>query len=76
MVANHIADYLRSVSPDKIDTSFLAYIANLSEVAKVAPDIAKNIVLELESQRSNLKLISSENYSSLATHACNATHHG
>lgn len=67
MAANHVAEYVQSVSPDKIDTSFLAYIANLSEVARVAPDIVKNIVLELESQRSNLKLIASENYSSLAT---------
>jgi glycine hydroxymethyltransferase len=52
---------------NSINTAFLAYIANLSETAKVAPEIAQATVLELESQRSNLKLIASENYCSLAT---------
>ncbi|MEJ5284139.1 MAG: glycine hydroxymethyltransferase [Brevinematales bacterium] len=50
-----------------INFAFLAYLTNLYEVSKVSKEIAKNIVLELESQRNNLKLIASENYSSLAT---------
>ncbi len=50
-----------------ISIAFLAYLCNLYEVSKVSKEIAKNIVLELESQRSNLKLIASENYSSLST---------
>ncbi len=50
-----------------INFAFLSYLCNLYEVSKISKEIAKNIVLELESQRNNLKLIASENYSSLAT---------
>lgn len=45
----------------------LAYIASLESVHAVAPDIAGNIVQELNDQRTNLKLIASENYCSLPT---------
>jgi glycine hydroxymethyltransferase len=45
----------------------VAYLAALSEVASVAPDVASAIVHELGDQRRNLKLIASENYCSLAT---------
>jgi len=51
---------------ERIDPAFLAYLANLTEVARVAPEVARCIVQELADQRSNLKLIASENYSSLA----------
>lgn len=44
----------------------IAYVANLAQVAQVAPEIARSVVAELESQRTHLKLIASENYSSLA----------
>ena len=64
---NAVAEYLSRTKPEKIDTGFLAYLANLTTVAKVAPDIARSIVKELADQRANLKLIASENYSSLAT---------
>lgn len=59
--------YLAETPAEKINTAFVAYLANLSQTATVAPEIAKQIVLELEAQRSNLKLIASENYSSLPT---------
>jgi len=42
-------------------------IASLESVAKVNPAIARSIVNELANQRGHLKLIASENYSSLAT---------
>jgi len=67
MSNNILSSYLSSVSPDKIDTGLVAYLANLSEVAKVTPSIAASIVKELADQRSNLKLIASENYCSLPT---------
>ncbi len=67
MSLSAIQEYLGKVGPDKIDAGFLAYLANLTEVATVAPEIAKSIVKELRDQRSNLKLIASENYCSLAT---------
>jgi glycine hydroxymethyltransferase len=46
---------------------FLAFLASLECVAQVAPEVAATIVRELRDQRNNLKLIASENYSSLAT---------
>ena len=66
MNTNPVAAYLDAVSPDKIDTSLLAYLCNLTEISKVAPEIASSIVKELESQRRRLKLIASENYCSMA----------
>ena len=46
-----------------------AYVANLTQVASVNPDIAADVVKELETQRGHLKLVASENYCSLATQA-------
>jgi len=65
MNINPVASYLASNSTN-IDTGFLAYLCNLSEVHKTAPDVVASIIGELESQRSRLKLIASENYCSLA----------
>ncbi len=62
-----IQAYLKSVDPAHVDAGFLAYLSNLSVVAQTAPSVAKSIVSELADQRSNLKLIASENYCSLAT---------
>ena len=50
-----------------IAPGFLAYLANLETVARVSPEVARSIVQELADQRRNIKLIASENYSSLAT---------
>ncbi|MDR2135864.1 MAG: glycine hydroxymethyltransferase [Treponema sp.] len=61
-----VASYLASVSPDKVDTGLLAYLCNLEETARSAPEIARSIVRELENQRNRVKLIASENYCSLA----------
>jgi len=44
----------------------LAYLCNLTEIAKSAPEIAYSIVRELENQRNRVKLIASENYCSMA----------
>ena len=67
MSKNPVASYLASVSPDKIDNGLLAYLCNLTEVARNSPEVAASIVKELESQRRQVKLIASENYCSLAT---------
>ena len=64
MPANPHADYLKTcTSPDP---GAVAYIASLQIIAQSSPEIARSIVSELEKQRSNIKLIASENYSSLA----------
>jgi glycine hydroxymethyltransferase len=67
MPESAIAAYLKQKQIDQIDSGFLAYIANLTEIAKITPEIAKAIVQELADQRANLKLIASENYCSLST---------
>ncbi len=64
---NAITAYLEKTASDQVDAGFLGYIANLSAVSTVAPNVAGSIVNELAAQRSYLKLIASENYCSLAT---------
>ena len=61
-----IRSYLSQRDHSDVDPGFLAYLANLERVAGVSPEIAGSIVQELADQRSNIKLIASENYSSLA----------
>jgi glycine hydroxymethyltransferase len=61
-----VASYLASTSPDKVDVGLLAYLCNLEETARSAPEIARSVVRELENQRNRVKLIASENYCSLA----------
>ena len=62
---NITKEYL-SANPNP-DAGALAYIASLESVHSVAPEIADKIVQELADQRTNLKLIASENYCSLPT---------
>jgi len=59
-----LQDYLNKT--DKPDAAMVAYLASLSKVAEVAPEVAASVVQELEDQRSYLKLIASENFSSLS----------
>jgi glycine hydroxymethyltransferase len=61
-----IESYVKSHDPTAIPSGFLAYLANLECVARVAPEVARSIVQELSDQRGNIKLIASENFSSLA----------
>lgn len=65
MKSSVLADYLQSKNPSEINSAFVGFLANLEEVSKVSPEIARSIVQELADQRSYLKLIASENYSSL-----------
>ena len=78
MTTNPVAAYLSAAvslsckagqagfSPEKLDTNMLAYLCGLSEISKIAPEIASSIVKELENQRKRVKLIASENYCSMA----------
>jgi glycine hydroxymethyltransferase len=66
MNINPITAYLTSTPSEKVDTGLLAYLCNLWETSKAAPEIACSIVRELENQRKRVKLIASENYCSLA----------
>lgn len=59
--------YLSTTPSDKQNSAAIAYLASLDHIALTNPTVAEAIVQELKDQRSHLKLIASENYSSLAT---------
>ncbi len=63
---SRLEKYLTKYEGSKKSHAAIAYLAALDHIESVAPDIAKTIVNELKSQRSHLKLIASENFSSLA----------
>ena len=69
MAPDLIHAYLSSREASDINPAFLMYLANLQRVAGVSPEVARAIVQELADQRGNIKLIASENYSSLAIQA-------
>ena len=62
---SYLDHYLSSVPPESRSRGAIASLASLDAVAEVAPDVTNAIVAELRAQRSNLKLIASENYCSL-----------
>jgi glycine hydroxymethyltransferase len=68
-----LATYLQRVGPDRISAEAAAVYAGLDTVQGVSPVVADAIVREFHDQRSNLKLIASENYSSLATQLAQGT---
>ncbi len=58
--------YFHKVPPEKRSLAAIAYLASLDHIRKEHPLIAQKIIDELHDQRKYLKLIASENYSSLA----------
>ena len=63
---SYLQKYLEGKTLENAPRSAVAFYAALDSVATVSPTIAESILKELADQRSNLKLIASENYSSLA----------
>lgn len=63
---SRLAKYFQKTALEKQNKATIAYLAALDHIEETAPQIANAIVDELKSQRSHLKLIASENYSSLA----------
>ena len=63
-----LANFLPGLSStrDDLPIAFIAYLAALDQVASVSPEVAKAIVKELTDQSNSLKMIASENYSSIA----------
>lgn len=59
--------YLQALNGASPNSAAAAFYASLDQVNSVSPTIVASIVKELQDQRQNLKLIASENYSSLAT---------
>ncbi len=64
-----LKQYLAKTAADAVDTSLVSYLASLDLVAATSPLVASSIVKELNDQRSHLKLIASENFSSIASQA-------
>lgn len=62
-----LVGYLKGLGGADLHPGAAAYYAALDQVASVSPEVAIAIVREYRDQRSSLKLIASENYSSLAT---------
>ncbi len=58
--------YFARTKENERQAAVIAYLASLDHIAESSPSIAKHITDELKSQRTHLKLIASENYSSLA----------
>ncbi len=67
MKKNGLQEYLKRNQGKELSPAAVAYVASLESVADTAPMVARTVVQELHDQRSNLKLIASENYTSLAT---------
>lgn len=64
MGSNHILKkYLQETENPNVH--MVAYVSNLESISEVDPEISKAIVFELKNQRSRIKLVASENYSSL-----------
>ena len=57
--------YLNATPIDEVDSATAAYLGSLDQISSVSPKIAESILQELHDQRTHLKLIASENYSSL-----------
>ena len=60
-----LKDYISSMPPERFNAEMLTFVANIDMVARNNPTVAKIIVKELADQRSNLKLIASENFCSM-----------
>lgn len=57
--------YLEKTPKGQRNTTTIAFLAQLDVLKKQAPIVAQNIIQELQDQRSSIKMIASENYSSL-----------
>src|SRR5579885_1991899 len=63
---SYLQNYFKQVPEGKRTSAAIAFMASLDTVRAASPLVAEKIVQELKDQRSYLKLIASENYSSLA----------
>lgn len=62
-----LENYFKKVPEGKRSSAAIAYCAALDHLLEKSPRVAHAIVQELKDQRRSLKLIASENFSSLAT---------
>ncbi len=62
---SYLKNYLSKIPEAKQTTAAISYMASLDTIQETFPEIAMSIVKELRDQRTNLKLIASENFCSL-----------
>lgn len=62
----YLQHYLKNTPPEAQSYAAIAYLASIDHIETVAPHVAASIIQEIKDQRSHLKLIASENFSSLA----------
>jgi glycine hydroxymethyltransferase len=62
---SRLKNYLKNRAPDSYSTATIAYLAALEQIETVSPEIASFIINELKDERKHLKLIASENFSSI-----------
>jgi glycine hydroxymethyltransferase len=72
MSSSPLHNYLRATPIESVNPGTVQFLASLELIGGKAPEIVGAIVAELASQRASLKLIASENYSSLAVQAAAA----
>lgn len=65
-MASLLQKYLNESKDNIKNSGAVAYLAALDHIGQSNPGVVKIIIQELKDQRSNLKLIASENFSSLA----------
>lgn len=63
---SRLEKYLTKYPSEGRNKAAVAYLAALDHLEEVSPQVAKSILQELADERSHLKLIASENFSSLA----------
>jgi glycine hydroxymethyltransferase len=65
-IMSFLEKYFHKMAPEKRSSAAIAYMASLDHISHEYPLISQAIIQELKDQRSHLKLIASENFSSLA----------
>jgi len=64
---SYLSRYFNKIPENGRNSAAIAFLAGLDHLGQNHPQVAQTIVKELKDQRAFLKLIASENYSSLAT---------
>lgn len=62
----YLNSYFADTAPDQRSSAAIAYLASLDHLSIANPLVADSIIQELKDQRSYLKMIASENFSSLS----------
>jgi glycine hydroxymethyltransferase len=65
-MASRLQKYLSKHAGNTSHSAAIAYLAALDHIETIAPTVTASILQELKDERSHLKLIASENFSSLA----------